>query len=127
MRKITLLAAAGGRPKPSNPEGEPMTHTRHPIETSQRKSQRITAARPMGDNGRQASQRMTCEKAKPEAELEGHLITITEAAKYLRVSVPTIRRLIRSGDLKAFRVFKRKVRILAADVGAYVQKQKWQM
>ena len=65
--------------------------------------------------------------ADAKAELEDHLLTITEAAKYLRVSVPTIRRLIRSGDLKAFRVFKRKVRILAADVGAYVQKQKWQM
>jgi len=51
---------------------------------------------------------------------EHEYYTVREAADVLRVSVPTVRRWIRSGQLKAYRVGKRSIRISSSDLVSMV-------
>jgi len=44
--------------------------------------------------------------------------TVREAAEALRVSIPTVWRWVRSGQLQAYRVGKRSIRIRKGDLGA---------
>ncbi len=46
--------------------------------------------------------------------------TVREAAAALRVSVPTVWRWVRSGQLAAYRVGKRSIRIRKSDLGGMV-------
>ena len=46
--------------------------------------------------------------------------TVREAADLLRVSVPTVWRWVRSGQLAAYRVGKRSIRIRKGDLGGMV-------
>jgi len=47
--------------------------------------------------------------------------TVREAADALRVSVPTVWRWVRSGQLAAYRVGKRSIRIRKSDLGGMIE------
>jgi excisionase family DNA binding protein len=54
------------------------------------------------------------------AALDEKYLTVTEAATLLRVAPSTIRRWIREGDLPAYRVGRRRVALLRADLATLV-------
>ncbi len=75
----------------------------------------------------QQSQRSTQEQKSPQPELIAgnaalQLLTVKEAAQFLRVSESTIRNAIRDGTLPAFRFGKRRgtIRIRECDLQAYL-------
>lgn len=51
-----------------------------------------------------------------------NILTLEEVAQILRVSIPTVRKLIRQGKLKAFYVGN-QVRIRRADLDEYISSQ----
>lgn len=46
------------------------------------------------------------------------MLTIAESAKWLSVSVPTVRRMIQSGELPAIRLTRQVIRIRVSDLEA---------
>lgn len=57
----------------------------------------------------------------PAVMSTGNLLTLPDVARYLRVSVKTVRRLIDEGELKRIKV-RGAVRIRGEDLTAYMQK-----
>jgi excisionase family DNA binding protein len=53
--------------------------------------------------------------------VDEQLLTVTEAAELLRVAPSTIRRWIRDGDVRAYRVGKRRVGLRRSDLAAVVE------
>lgn len=51
------------------------------------------------------------------------LLTVREAARRLAVSVPTVRRLLRDGKIPHVRPSPGVVRVKAADLDAYIERQ----
>ena len=62
------------------------------------------------------------ESAMKALDAEGRIISLSEAAKMLGTSYPTVLRLATNGELKAFRI-RRAWRTSEAACEAYVQKQ----
>jgi excisionase family DNA binding protein len=52
---------------------------------------------------------------------ERKYISLDEAAEFLGVSSKTIRRLVSSGDLRAYRAGKRLVRLRSSDVESFLK------
>ena len=52
---------------------------------------------------------------------EEKLYTVPEVAGLLRESLPTVYRLVKRGELPAFRVARLKLMFRAADVAAYIE------
>lgn len=55
---------------------------------------------------------------------EGNLLCVKEAARFLNVSLTTIHRLIRQGEIPVIRVSQRLWRFDKNDLNAYVRKQR---
>jgi len=68
---------------------------------------------------------MTKSKAPPPQTLDRDLLTVSEAAAYLRVHPMTVRRMIREGKLKASQLVARgRVLIAATDIEKMLEKSK---
>jgi excisionase family DNA binding protein len=68
---------------------------------------------------------MTKAKAPPPQTLDRDLLTVDEAAAYLRVHPMTVRRMIREGKLKASQLVARgRVLIAATDIEKLLEKSK---
>ena len=46
------------------------------------------------------------EKSEARISSEGEILTLAQAAEYLNASLPTVLRLVNSGELRAFRIRK---------------------
>lgn len=46
------------------------------------------------------------EKSEARTSSEGEILTLAQAAEYLNASLPTVLRLVNSGELRAFRIRK---------------------
>jgi excisionase family DNA binding protein len=64
---------------------------------------------------------MTTDKKEPVTVSETHeLLTAHEAAAKLRVSVETIRRYVKAGKLRGFKLGKKTMRVVAADIAELI-------
>jgi excisionase family DNA binding protein len=52
------------------------------------------------------------------------LLTIEQVADALMISTRTVRRLVERGDLEAFRVGERQLRVSADECSAYLERQR---
>lgn len=54
--------------------------------------------------------------------LSDELLTVSETCKLLRISRPTLLKLMRKGSIKGFKIGKRVWRIRRSDVKEYIEK-----
>ena len=55
------------------------------------------------------------------------LLTVEEAAEWLAISKPTLRRILRRGEIPVVRLAKRIVRIRLSDIEEYIERNRSKM
>jgi excisionase family DNA binding protein len=52
--------------------------------------------------------------------MEDRLVALKDAARYLGISTTTMRRLVRTGEVRAYRIANRKLMVRLSDLEAYI-------